>query len=246
MSEIERQRSVNSTWTAECVHYDQIIFENVADQYAKGEAVTVHLTTLPEAKLNTDEDQVGLIRVGSNNMKECLAYAPIQLGTSTRHGIATFASAELPVTDDEFYQFCYVNSKGKCLGSSIPFQLNCSPDDMDLLTSTLMEAALEKSSNTLIAMADRDNDDLVVVHTKNMLTEEKLRQENRQLSILNRSLEQQHEELKMKLELVNLKSSECINKIQSDIEVSERAFLRFIQHRHTVLFRLSLPLTRQQ
>ena len=224
MSELERQPSVNSSWTAEQIHHDQIIFENVADQYVKGEAVTVHLTVLSEGKLDPDHDRVGLIRVGSNNMKECLAYSPIQLGTSVRQGIATFASAELPTTEDEFYQFCYISSKGKCLGSSIPFQLNCSSDDMDLLTSTLMDAALEKPSNSLITMADRENDDLVIVHTKIMLTEEKLRQENRQLLIVNRSLEQQHEELKMKLELVNLKSTECINKIQGDIEVSERAF----------------------
>ncbi|CAF4180840.1 unnamed protein product [Rotaria sordida] len=46
----------------------------------------------------------------------------------------------------------------------------------------------------LIALQDYDNDDLVVIHTKRMVIEEKLRQENRQLLEINRRLEQQKDE----------------------------------------------------
>ncbi len=141
---------------------------------------------------------------------------------STRHGTATFPSSSLPVTDDEFYQFCYINNKRKCLGSSIPFQLNCSSDDVDLLCQTLLSKNQTKSNNEgLISFADQDNDDLVVIHTKRMLIEEKLRQENRQLLELNRRLEQQRDECKAKFDLLELKSNEYITKVKNDMQVSQ-------------------------
>ena len=42
---------------------DQVVFENVADQYVKGEDVTVFFTILQDIKVNSEEDQVGLLRV---------------------------------------------------------------------------------------------------------------------------------------------------------------------------------------
>ena len=142
---------------------------------------------------------------------------------STRHGTGIFPSSSLPATDDEFYQFCYIKNKRKCLGSSIPFQLNCSIDDIDLLSSTLSEKHQAKSNNDggLIALADYDNDDLVVIHTKRMLVEEKLRQENRHLLDINRRLEQQKDECKAKFDLLDLKSNEYINKVKNDMQVSK-------------------------
>ncbi|CAF3272882.1 unnamed protein product [Rotaria sp. Silwood2] len=208
--------------------HDQVVFENVADHYIKGEDVTAHFTILNDLKINSNDDQIGLLRVGSTNIQECLAYAPVQFNSSTtsestRHGTAIFSSSSLPVTDDEFYQFCYIIDKRKCFGSSIPFQLNCSIDDIDLLTSTLVEASLEKRSmqmnnDGLIALQDNDNDDLVIIHTKRMLIEEKLRQENRQLLEINRRLEQQKDECKAKLDLLDLKSNEYINKVKNDMQ----------------------------
>jgi hypothetical protein len=160
--------------------------------------------------------------VGSTNIQECLAYAPVQFDASTRHGTATFLSSSLPTTDDEFYQFCYIIKKRKCLGSSIPFQLNCSIDDIDLLSQSLLEKTQMKSTGDgLFALADRDNDDLVVIHTKSMLIEGKLRQENRQLLDMNRRLEQQKDECKAKLDLLDAKSNAYITKVKSDMQVRE-------------------------
>jgi hypothetical protein len=199
---------------------DQVVFENVADQYVKGENVTAYFTILHDTKVNPTEDQIGLLRVGSTNIQECLAYASIQFDPTTRLGTATFLSSSLPTTDDEFYQFCYVIKKRKCLGSSIPFQLNCSIDDIDLLSQTLFDKTQIKSTNDgLIALADRDNDDLVIIHTKRMLIEEKLRQENRQLLEINRRLEQQKDECKAKLDFLDSKSNEYINKVKNDMQV---------------------------
>lgn len=204
--------------------HDQVVFENVPDQYVKGENVIANFTILHDDKVNPNEDQIGLLRVGSTNIQECLAYAPIQFDASTRHGTATFLSTTLPTTDDEFYQFCYIIKKRKCLGSSIPFQLNCSIDDIDLLSqSTLEKIHSSKSINDgLIALADHDNDDLVVIHTKRMLVEEKLRQENRQLLEINRRLEQQKDECKARFESLETKSHEYINKVKNDMLVRRK------------------------
>ncbi|CAF0738659.1 unnamed protein product [Adineta ricciae] len=201
---------------------DQVVFENIADQYVKGEDVTVHFTILNTAKINATDDFIGLLRVGCTNIQDCLAYAPIQLTTSsesTCQGTAVFASSSLPATDDEFYQFCYLRNKRKYFGSSVPFQLNCSIDDVDILCSTLLEKTSMKSTNdSLIALADHDNDDLVVIHTKSMLVEEKLRQENRYLLDTNRRLEQQKDEWKAKVEALTFKTNEYMTKVNGDMQ----------------------------
>lgn len=159
------------------------------------------------------------LQVGSTNIHECLAYAPIQFNTSTRHGTAIFLSSSLPTGDDEFYQFCYIVKNRKSLGSSIPFQLNCSIDDIDLLSQSSFERMQTKSKNDgLIALADHDNDDLVIIHTKQMLIEEKLRQENRQLLEINRRLEQQKDECKARFESLESKSNEYIIKVKQDLQ----------------------------
>jgi chromosome segregation ATPase len=227
MSEINDQCSDTSSdlnWpldhTMERQHQDQVVFENVADQYVKGEDVTAFFTIVNDIKVNPEVDQIGLLRVGCTNIKDCLAYAPVQFNPSTtsgstRHGTAIFPSSSLPVTDDEFYQFCYLINKTKNYGSSIPFQLNCSLDDIDLLSNT---AVGKTKSDGLIALADYDNDDLVVIHTRRMLTEEKLRQENRQLSDMNRRLEAQRDECQMKLSLLEAKTNEHVAKAVNDIQ----------------------------
>jgi hypothetical protein len=143
-------------------------------------------------------------------------FNPSTTSGSVRHGTATFPSAGLPVTDDEFYQFCYIIDKTKNLGSSLPFQLNCAPDDIDLLSNTPVR---KTKSDGLIALADRDNEDLVVIHTKSMLTEVKLRQENKQLLDINRRLEAQKDECRAKLDVYEAKQKEQINKINTELQV---------------------------
>ncbi|UJR32918.1 hypothetical protein I4U23_020379 [Adineta vaga] len=238
MSEINDQSSDTSSelnWPVDhpmeqVAHHVQVVFENVADQYVKGEDVTAFFTILQDIKVNPNEDQIGLLRVGSRNIKECLAYAPVQLNPSTTsgstcHGTATFSSSSLPVTDDEFYQFCYIINQTKNLGSSIPFQLNCALDDIDLLTN----APISKSKyDGLIALADQDNDDLVVIHTKRMLTEEKLRQENRYLLDMNRRLEAQRDECQTKLDLLEIRAKENIEKITHNMQTLSTSHQRAI------------------
>jgi hypothetical protein len=57
MSEIQQHSTfVNGT-------HDQVVFENVPDQYVKGENVTAHFTILHDIKVNINEDRIGLLRV---------------------------------------------------------------------------------------------------------------------------------------------------------------------------------------
>jgi len=199
---------------------DRVVFENVADQYVKGADVTAFFTILHDIKVNPEEDQIGLLRVGYTNIKECVAYAPVQFNPSassgsTCHGIAAFPSASLPVTDDEFYQFCYILNKTKNLGSSIPFQLNCASDDIDLLSN----APVRKTKpDSFIALADNDNDEFLIIHPKHMLTEDKLRQENRQLLEMNRRFESQNDEYKAKLESIEATAREQCEKLGNDMQ----------------------------
>jgi chromosome segregation ATPase len=199
--------------------HDRVVFENVADQYVRGQDVIAYFTILQDIKVNLNEDQIGLLRVGCTNIKECLTYAAVQFAPSTtgavRCGTATFPSSSLPVTDDEFYQFCYIINKTKNLGSSIPFQLNCAPDDIDILSNTPVAKA---KNDGLIALADNDNDDIVIIHTKSRLTEDKLRQENRHLLDINRRLELQKEEYQAKLETIEIRQQEKMNKLNLHIE----------------------------
>ncbi len=61
MAEANIQRS-NSVSTIDGNH-DQVVFENVPDQYVKGENVTAHFTILRDIKVDPSEDQIGLLRV---------------------------------------------------------------------------------------------------------------------------------------------------------------------------------------
>ena len=42
---------------------DQVVFENVADQYVKGEDVTAQFTIIYDSEVNSNDDQIGLLRV---------------------------------------------------------------------------------------------------------------------------------------------------------------------------------------
>jgi hypothetical protein len=70
MSEINDQSSDTSSdfnWPIEAAmeghQHDRVVFENVADQYVKGEDVTAFFTILQDIKVNAEEDQIGLLRV---------------------------------------------------------------------------------------------------------------------------------------------------------------------------------------
>lgn len=77
MSEINDQLSDTSSeynfsldYHAEGQQHARVVFENVADQYQKGEDVTAFFTILQDIKVNPETDRIGLLRVCNNNKKE--------------------------------------------------------------------------------------------------------------------------------------------------------------------------------
>lgn len=142
---------------------DRVTFENIPDQYLKGEDITVNVTLPQSLTTNSDADEIGLIRTGSTNIQQCLIRVPVQFQTSTSHGTATFVAAQLPLTNDEFYQFWYIRNQSKNLGSSLPFQLNCTSDDMDFLTDISQR---KNKTDSLGSLSDQETDDIVVINSK--------------------------------------------------------------------------------
>lgn len=66
MSNIHDQSS-DINWTCdhsmEVKEQNGVVFENVADQYVKGEDVTAFFTTSNGTKVTPTEDQIGILRV---------------------------------------------------------------------------------------------------------------------------------------------------------------------------------------
>jgi hypothetical protein len=58
---------------------DQVVFENVADQYVKGEDVTSYFTILNDTKANPSEDQIGLLRV-CHSFRLLISFLILNLG----------------------------------------------------------------------------------------------------------------------------------------------------------------------
>ena len=69
-------------------------------------------------------------------------------------------------------------------------------------------------------MDDRDQDDMVVIHSKGRLIEEKLRQENRHLLEIKSRLEMQKEELQSKLDVYEEKTNDHIARTKAELQVS--------------------------
>ena len=66
MSEITIHRSLTNSVTHDAAReqQDQVVFENVADQYVKGEDVTVRFIVFNDTVVDPAEHQIGLLRVG--------------------------------------------------------------------------------------------------------------------------------------------------------------------------------------
>jgi hypothetical protein len=87
MSEITIHRTLTNSATDNTTRerHDQVVFENVADQYAKGQDVTAHFTVLNDAKIDASEHQIGLLRVGSLSQSRVVHRRGSALGRLHEH-----------------------------------------------------------------------------------------------------------------------------------------------------------------
>ncbi|CAF1250107.1 unnamed protein product, partial [Didymodactylos carnosus] len=154
-------------------------------------------------------------------------------------GQAIFPNDPLPKLDEEFYEFCYILSSTKrSTGSSIPFQLNCLDDDICVYNrdnehnqghqSTL--AVNKRSGNDLVTIdlingeTNGDDSDFIVIQTKHTHTEKKLKNDYKHVLLINRKLEKENDQLKMKMDHTELQSNEIIKKMNQDIIAREKQY----------------------
>lgn len=162
-------------------------------------------------------------------MKDCLTFAEIHFdeiseSDSHCHGTATFPSSILPTSDEEIYQFCYLTSLLKNLGTSIGFQLNFEPDDINILTNSPIG---RDKTDSLVAFADHD-DDIIVIQSKRAYVDDKLRKENRQLNALNHQLEMEKVEIQTQLKLIQVQQAETETKFKAEMQVDHETCRRVI------------------
>ncbi|CAF0721947.1 unnamed protein product [Didymodactylos carnosus] len=219
---------------------DQVVFENVRDQYLKGQNICCYFYLLKDVKTSTD-DKIGLFRVGCTNVKDSLAFAKPEIlaeSNGSMSGQAIFLNDSLPKSDEEFYQFCYIlSSTNRSIGSSIPFQLNCLDDDICAYNGEdeqseghhLNPAVNKRSANDLVTIDTVGGEtngggdvDFIVIQTKHILTEEKLKNDCKQLLSINRKLEKENDQLKMQMDQIEIKSNEIVNKMNQDIIAREK------------------------
>lgn len=159
-------RSLSADLTSDCAHamdssieaasadptaasFSQVVFTNVSRSYPTSTSVTCYYTVTPAFQPHR-RDWVGIFKVGWSSAKEYHTFVWVEpcldtTGQETLLKQAVFKDYYLP-KDDEFYQFCYIDSTGQVRGASTPFcfqspgdqSLESSPDD-DLLVITTQE-----------------------------------------------------------------------------------------------------------
>lgn len=129
--------------------FSQVVFTNVSRSYPTSTSVTCYYTVTAAFQPHR-RDWVGIFKVGWSSAKEYHTFVWAEpcldaTGQETLSKQAVFKDYYLP-KDDEFYQFCYIDSIGQVRGASTPFcfqnpsdqSLESSPDD-ELLVITTQE-----------------------------------------------------------------------------------------------------------
>ncbi|XP_020773809.1 calcium-binding and coiled-coil domain-containing protein 2 isoform X2 [Boleophthalmus pectinirostris] len=129
--------------------FSQVVFTDVPRSYPTSTDVTCNYTVTPMFQPHS-RDWVGIFKVGWSSAKEYHTFVWVEpcqdtAGQKALTKQAVFKDYYLP-KDDEFYQFCYIDSTGQVRGASTPFcflnpgdqNLDNSPED-DLLVITTQE-----------------------------------------------------------------------------------------------------------
>ncbi|XP_033911744.3 calcium-binding and coiled-coil domain-containing protein 2 isoform X1 [Acipenser ruthenus] len=191
--------------TMDSSSFSQVVFNNVEKSYFPGQSVKCAYTIMAVLKPNI-KDWVGIFKVGWSTTRDYYTFlwAPLPSDLEKEEQAeqeVVFEVYYLPKEDGEFYQFCYVDSRGLVRGASTPFRFQGGH-----------ESSLEA--------------DLLVVTTQEQVDEiekeaEELRRENRQqgetIVLLKRELEDRLLELRKTRESVEKLGSE-VSKLQVEGE----------------------------
>jgi septal ring factor EnvC (AmiA/AmiB activator) len=155
--------------------FSQIAFTDINETYAVGNDMRLKYVVEKDVR-TTSRDWIGLYQVGWRSIQnyKCFEYVPEQAGRDDGGKPAeytlVFPAAVLPSEDGEFYQFCYVTSKGQVWGLSTPFQFRKS-----VSASSSLEEFVE---------IEDENGELLIIKSKTAYLDEQLKKSNEKCSLL--------------------------------------------------------------
>ncbi|XP_041121934.1 calcium-binding and coiled-coil domain-containing protein 2-like [Polyodon spathula] len=189
--------------------FSLVLFNNVEAAYPPGQPVKCEYT-ITALLTPSGKDWVGIFKVGWTTTRDYYTFlwAPPpshyqEQPQAEQHLV--FQAYYLPKEDGEFYQFCYVDSRGLVRGASTPFRFQGAPEsslEADLLLVTTQEQVEEIEKET----------------------EELRREISRQsetIATLKRELEDRLLELKKSQESVEKLGSE-VSKLQKESELERQ------------------------
>ncbi|XP_028845951.1 calcium-binding and coiled-coil domain-containing protein 2 isoform X2 [Denticeps clupeoides] len=142
--------------------FSQVLFTDVPPAYPPNSGVTCRYT-LTAALQPHPRDWVGVFRVGWNSTQHYHTFAWVEpcldrIGPQPVGQTVVFQERHLPRDDGEFYQFCYVDSKGQVRGASTPFCFqspteqssdNSLEGDMLIVTTQVQTEQMQKEKENL-------------------------------------------------------------------------------------------------
>ena len=147
--------------------FSAVIFHAVQECYLPDRDIECRYTIKTSVKPTT-RDWIGMFKVGWQSSREHFTYEwspipQIQDGEQGRPltNRVVFRQKYLPKADDEFYQFCYVNSAGDVRGASVPFQIRIKTIEPELECCEIEDDDFEGTS-------------IMVVKNKTAMLEESL------------------------------------------------------------------------
>ncbi|KAJ7313680.1 hypothetical protein JRQ81_005287 [Phrynocephalus forsythii] len=171
-------------------HFSQVIFTDVEKFYIPGADVTCHYT-LSEHITPQKKDWVGIFRVGWKTTREYYTFMWATLPSDSNSNLQQllFKAYYLP-TDDEYYQFCYIDQDGQVRGASVPFQFRAEAEDDMLVVTTQGEVEQIEQQNTALL------------------------QENQKLKEKESALQQQKEDLQERIRTIEEEKWELEDKVR--------------------------------
>uniref|UniRef100_A0A8C5XIM2 Calcium-binding and coiled-coil domain-containing protein 2 n=1 Tax=Microcebus murinus TaxID=30608 RepID=A0A8C5XIM2_MICMU len=239
-------------------HFSQVIFNSVEKFYVPGGDITCYYT-LTQHFIPRRKDWIGIFRVSGNLGPGLLKWnrqgQRLQVGWKTTREYYTFMWITLPKntrskmlkTDDEYYQFCYVDQDGVVRGASIPFQFRPENEEDLLVVTTQGEVEeIEQQNKELCKENQELKDSCVSLQKQNSDMQAELQRKQEELETLqsiNKKLEQKVQEQKdyWETELLHLKeqnqkvSSEnekmgiTVDQLQAQLSTQEKEMEKLVQ-----------------
>ncbi|XP_072928030.1 calcium-binding and coiled-coil domain-containing protein 1-like [Hemitrygon akajei] len=198
---VSQMETLELTWV-------EITFHNVASSYIPGIPVECRYTLLSPSHWNS-RDWIGLFKMGWRSLHDYYTFvwssSPQQDQGVIIDSSVCFEASQIPAESPTFYQFCYIDSEGTCLGSSSPFNFH-----------------QPSSTNELLLLDSVDsNINMVLVMNRTSLLESQLAESEtarEQLAQLHHRLHHDVDVLKAHIQELQL-ARECARVVHEDMKI---------------------------